>query len=119
MGIRYDDFKEQFNDQLDQVNDYEFKFQTTQIYSAVYHDFTVHQAWDLGLYAGWSERNKLFTGAAIPDDLNEGIEAKLRTSWEYHSADKASRLLLSISFNLDDLIDDPSDGGGIYFQSQF
>lgn len=119
IGVRYDDFEETYRDRLDQANDYDFRYWTAQVYSALYHDFTTHQAWDLGLYIGWSERNKIYLTSSNPDDLNEGVEAKLRTSWEYHSADKTSRLLFSISFNLDDLIDDPTDGGGIYFQSKF
>lgn len=119
IGLRYDDFEEQFRDNLDQANSYDFTLSTVQAYSALYHDFTTHQAWDLGLYVGWSERDKIYLASSNPDDINEGVEAKLRTSWEYHSADKVSRLLFSISFNLDDLIDDPTDGGGIYFQSQF
>ncbi len=119
VGLRYDNFEEQFRDQLNQANNYNFRFWTAQVYSSLYHDFTTHQAWDLGLYVGWSERNKVYVTSSNLDDLNEGVEAKLRTSWEYHSADKVSSLRFSISFNLDDLIDDPTDGGGIYFQSQF
>jgi len=119
IGLRYDDFEEQFRDQLNQANDYNFRLWTAQAYSALYHDFTIHQAWDLGLYVGWSERDKIYLASSNSDDINEGVEAKLRTSWEYHSADKVSRLLFSISFNLDDLINDPTDGGGIYFQSKF
>lgn len=119
IGVRYDDFVEEFRDRLDQTNDYNFTLSTVQAYSALYHDFTTHQAWDLGLYSGWSERDKIFLASSSPNETNDGVEAKLRTSWEYHSADKVSRLLFSISFNLDDLIDDPTDGGGIYFQSQF
>jgi hypothetical protein len=119
IGLRYDDFKEIFRDRQNQANDYNFQLWTVQAYSALYHDFSTHQAWDLGLYVGWSERDKIYLASSLPDDINEGVEAKLRTSWEYHSADKVSRLLLSVSFNLDGLIDDPTDGAGINFQTRF
>jgi hypothetical protein len=119
IGLRYDDFEEQFRDQQDQANSYNFRLWTVQAYTRLYHDFTTHQAWDLGLYIGWSERDTIYVASSTPDDINEGVEAKLRTSWDYHSADKVSHLQLSISFNLDDLIDDPTDGGGIYFQTLF
>jgi len=119
IGLRYDDFEEQFRDQQNQANSYDFRLWTVQAYTGLYHDFTIHQAWDLGLYVGWSERDTIYVASSMPDDINEGVEAKLRISWGYHSADKVSQLQLSISFNLDDLIDDPTDGGGIYFQTLF
>jgi hypothetical protein len=118
-GLRYDDFTEEFRDQLNQANSYNFQLWTLQAYSTLCHDYSTHQAWDLGLYVGWSERDKIYVVAGNPNEMNEGIQAKLRTSWEYHSADKRSRLLLSFSLNLDDLIDDPTDGGGMYFQTLF
>jgi hypothetical protein len=119
VGLRYDDFHEDYRDLQNQANGYDFQLWTAQAYSALYHSYSIHQAWDLGLYAGWSERSKTFQTSSNSDDLNEGVQAKLRGSWEYHSADKNSRLVFSFSLNLDDLIDDPTDGGGIYFQSQF
>ena len=119
VGLRYDDFTEQLRDRQNQVNDYNFQLWTVQAYSALYNDYSIHQAWDLGLYAGWSERDKLYLAPGNPDDVNEGVQAKLRGSWEYHSADKNSRLVFSISLNLDDLFSDPGDGGGIYFQTLF
>jgi len=119
VGLRYDDFAEEFRDYQNQLSDYNFQLWTAQAYTALYHEYSVHQAWDLGLYAGWSERDKIYSASANPDDLNEGVQAKLRGSWEYHSADKNSQLVFSFSLNLDDLIDDPTDGGGIYFQTMF
>ncbi len=119
LGLRYDDFDEQFRNLQNQADDYDFKLWTTQAYSALYHSYSVHQAWDIGLYMGWSERDKIYLASTNPDDLNEGVQAKLRGSWEYHSADRKSQLVFSFSLNLDDLVDDPTDGGGIYFQTLF
>lgn len=119
VGVRYDDFEEAFRDRQNQTRDYNFQLWTVQAYSSVYHNYSVHQAWDVGLYLGWSERDKIFLASSNPDDLNEGVQAKLRGSWEYHSVDKKSQLEFSISLNLDDLFNDPGDGGGINFQTLF
>ena len=119
VGVRYDDFEEAFRDRVNQARDYNFQLWTAQAYSSVYHSYSVHQAWDMGLYLGWSERDKIYLTSSNADDLNEGVQAKLRGSWEYHSADKKSQLDFSISLNLDDLFSDPGDGGGINFQTLF
>lgn len=119
VGVRYDDFEEAFRDRVNQARDYNFQLWTAQAYSSVYHSYSVHQAWDMGLYLGWSERDKIYLTSSNADDLNEGVQAKLRGSWEYHSADKKSQLDFSISLNLDELFSDPGDGGGINFQTLF
>jgi len=119
VGLRHDDFLEEFIHSGNPGESYNLKLKTTQAYAAVYHDISTHQAWDIGLYAGWSERSKIYPTSTNPDSINEGVQVKLRTSWEYHSADKKSRVLFSFSLNIDDLIDDPTDGGGISFQSSF
>ena len=119
VGLRHDDFVEEFTHSSNAAESYNFQLQTTQAYTSVYHDISTHQAWDIGLYAGWSERRRIYPSSTNADSINEGVQAKLRTSWEYHSADKKSRMLFSFSLNLDDLADDPTDGGGITFQSSF
>jgi len=119
VGVRYDDFEEAFRDRVNQARDYNFQLWTAQAYSSVYHSYSVHQAWGMGLYLGWSERDKIYLTSSNADDLNEGVQAKLRGSWEYHSADKKSQLDFSISLNLDELFSDPGDGGGINFQTLF
>jgi len=119
VGLRYDNFLEQLHDVLNNSEDYEFSLTTWQAYTSLFYSYATHQAWDAGLYLGWSERSKTFllSNPASYDD--EGIQSKLRLSWQYHSLDKASVLLISMSFNLDDLRNDPGDGGGRYFQNQF
>jgi hypothetical protein len=119
LGFRYDIFKENLADIIDQNNSYKFELNTWQAYSSLNHTYSTHQAWDLGLYLAWSERSRQYNTNSINEYDDSGIQAKLRTSWQYHSIDKTSVLLFSMSFNLDDLIDDPGDGGGIYFQSSF
>ncbi len=119
LGFRYDTFTEELTDLTNQNNSYDFNLTTWQAYSSLNHTYSIHQAWDIGLYLAWSERSKQYIIASSNEYDDSGIQAKLRTSWQYHSIDKTSVLLFSISFNLDDLIDDPGDGGGIYFQSKF
>lgn len=119
LGFRYDVFREELADNIDQNNSYEFELKTWQAYSSLNHTYSTHQAWDLGMYLAWSERSRQYSASSPNEYDDSGIQAKLRTSWQYHSIDKTSVLLFSMSFNLDDLIDDPGDGGGIYFQSRF
>jgi len=119
VGLRYDDFNEQFYDRQNPANDYNYQLETLQAYLSLHHDYVIHQAWGLGVYAGWSERGKRYPAAANQDEVNDGVQAQLRVSWEYHSADKSSRLVFNFGLNLDDLSNDPGDGGGIYFQTQF
>lgn len=118
-GFRYDSFKERLRDYLDPTNTYNFELTTWQAYSSLYNSYSLHQAWDLGLYLAWSERNKQYVINSSNEFDDQGVQAKLRTSWQYHSINKDSVLVITMTFNLDDLIDDPGDGGGIYFQSHF
>lgn len=119
LGFRYDNFEEVLDNHTDPVQGFHFELTTWQLYSNLLSDYDVNQAWELGLYLGWSERSKTFNVSNTEEFDDKGIEAKLRTSWQYHSIDKNNVILFSLSFNLDDLIEDPSDGGGIYLQSQF
>jgi hypothetical protein len=51
--------------------------------------------------------------------LHDSLEAKFRMGFEYASSDGRNSLQFNISLNLDDLINDPGDGGGMSFQSVF
>ena len=118
-GFRYDAFTERLRDYITQSNSYDFELTTWQAYSLLHQSYTLHQAWELGLYLAWSERSRQYLVSSSNEFDDSGIQAKLKTSWQYHSIDKSSVLLISMTFNLDDLIDDPGDGGGVYFQSLF
>ena len=72
------------------------------------------------------EHSSLFTGGKEPNDFlssdpdNSRVhEHKLDFAWIYHSANKKSSVYMHISFNLDELDEDPGDGGGITYQSTF
>lgn len=119
LGFRYDTFKERLRDYLAQTNSYDFELSTWQAYSSLNYTYSLHQAWDLGLYLAWSDRSKRYVSSSTYEYDDSGIQAKLRTSWQYHSTDKSSVLLITMTFNLDDFIDDPGDGGGIYMQTRF
>lgn len=119
LGFRFDKFKENLQDNINLNNSFDFELTTWQAYSCLNKAYTLHQSWDMGLYLAWSERSRQYETISTNSFDNSGIQSKLRTSWQYHSSDKTSILLVSMSFNLDDLINDPGDGGGIYFQSRF
>lgn len=119
LGFRYDSFKERLRDYLVSTNSYDFRLTTWQAYATLLNGYTLNQAWELGLYLGWSDRYKQYTANTRYEFDDEGIQAKLRTSWQYQSVDRSSALVITMTFNLDDLIDDPGDGGGIYLQTRF
>lgn len=119
LGFRFDTFKERLRDYQLSGNSYDFELTTWQPYASLFNNYSANQAWDLGLYLGWSDRYKQFKSSSDYEFNDEGIQAKLRTSWQYHSIDKTSVLVITMTFNLDDLVNDPGDGGGIYLQSRF
>lgn len=118
LGLRYDTFKERLRNYVNSNGTYDFELTTWQTYGSLYHSYSQHQAWDLGLYLGWSERSKQYLANNIYEYDDSGVQAKLRTSWQYHSIDRTSVLVITMTFNLDDLFDDPGDGGGIYLQTK-
>ena len=91
---------------------------TWQLYSVLYFDYTSHTAFNFGVYAGW-EKEKHDEGTGEPEPDQSHFQAKLRTSFEYHSADNKPALVLHLGYILDVLIDDPTDGGGVNYQSVF
>lgn len=110
-GIRYDEFDERLIP--DPVGTAEtVRLRTLQVYTSWLRPASAETAWDLGLYLGWSELRAAETS-------DNGLQAKLRTGWQFNAADGDSVLVLNISFNLDDFADDPGDGGGIWFQTRF
>jgi len=119
LGARFDDIEDQVADAIDPAASYRFDLNTRQVYATWYHSYSTHQAWDLGLYIGYSDRRKTFAVANSVQFDQSSVQGKLRTSWQYQSADKSAVLVISISLNLDDLADDPGDGGGLYFQKRF
>ena len=76
-------------------------------------------AWDLGLYVGQVEEKQDYLQDPDRNTLNDSLEAKLRMGFEYASSDGRNSLQFNISLNLDDIVNDPGDGGGISFQSVF
>ena len=122
LGMRHDEFDERLINRVVPAESYGYRLRTTQGYASLRHEYKAQQAWDLGLYAGWSEQERDFRGV-IPEgeveENSEGLEAKLRTSWSYHSLDQQSALRISVALDLDDAANDLADGGGIYYQTRF
>lgn len=119
VGLRYDRFEEVRSDRAMPEEGFRYTLNTTQLYGSVHHAYSATQAWDLGMYAGWSRQMREFAEADAREAQTEGLEAKLRASWALYSQDKHSALRFSLSLNLDDVFNDPGDGGGVYYQTLF
>ena len=119
VGFRFDRFNNQVRDLNNANLDYDYQFDTWQVYGLLNHDYSTHAGWGLGLYIGHTEEIKDYLAAAMDNKAENELQAKLRTSWEYHSLNNKDRLTFHFTFNMDDLIADPGDGGGISYQSLF
>jgi hypothetical protein len=119
IGARFDRFNNDVRDHNNANRDYDYRFDTWQLYGLLNHEYSVHAGWGLGLYIGHIEETKDYRSIATDNKPNNELQGKLRTSWEYRSLNNKDRLTFHFTFNLDDLIADPGDGGGISFQSLF
>ncbi len=119
LGSQFDDFDNQLRDVISAGEQFDYTFSTWQVYGTFYHNYSANAAWDLGLYIGDTKEAKNFLQADKTDGESNSIEAKLRTSWEYHSLDRKGVLIIHFGFNLDNLANDPGDGGGISYQVVF
>ena len=119
VGSQYDYITNDTRDLVTSSNNLDYSMTTLQVYTTAYHPFNEHMAWDLGLYVGQVEEQQDFLQDNSKDSLNDSVEAKFRMGFEYSSADGRSALQFNLSLNLDDIIDHPTDGGGISFQSIF
>lgn len=119
FGTEGDEFGNRLRNKTDENESFYYKLKTWQLYSVLHHDYSVHKAWELGLFVGYSNETTDYLLSYNKDLALRKVEAKLRTSWEYHSYDKKKTLIFHFTFNLDDLIRDPGDGGGMTFQSTF
>lgn len=119
VGAQMDYIKNRFADRLNNNDSLHYQMQTWQMYSILHHDYSDHQGWDLGLYISHVDEKEKYDTTVRSDKALTQIESKLRTSWQYKSLDEKSVLLIHISFNLDDLKGDPTDGGGMSFQHLF
>jgi hypothetical protein len=119
FGLRLDRLDNRVRDLDDASGHYNYSYDTTQIYATVQRDYSPHAAWGLGLYMGDVSRHKDYLSIASDNNAEETTQAKLRTSWEYHSKDKRSRFTAHVTFNLDGLSNRPGDGGGLSYQGLF
>ena len=119
FGTQYDHITNDVRDFITTNNDLDYLMKTLQVYATAYHPYSEHMAWDFGLYVGDVEEKQSFLNDNNRNTLNDGIEAKFRTGFEYSSSDGRSALQFNFSLNVDDLFNDPGDGAGISFQSVF
>ena len=119
LGSQFDEFDNQLRDVISPAEQYDYTFSTWQVYGTFYHNYSANAAWDLGLYIGDTKVVRDYLQPGKIDFESTSIEAKLRTSWEYHSTDRKGRVIVHLGINLDDPVDDPGDGGGISYQVVF
>lgn len=119
VGAQMDYIKNRFSDRLNNSDSLQYHMQTWQMYGILHHDYSEHQGWDLGLYLSQVNEKEDYYSTARDDVALNQIESKFRTSWQYKSLNEKSVLLIHMSFNLDDLKGDPTDGGGMSFQTSF
>lgn len=119
VGFRFDRFNNRVRDLNNANRDYDYRFDTWQVYGLLNHNYSAHAGWGLGLYIGHTEETKDFLSITTDNNADSELQGKLRTSWEYRSLDNRDRLTFHFTFNLDDLIADPGDGGGVSYQSLF
>ena len=119
LGLRYDDFRNQERTPSDPAGSFDFTFSTLQFYTTYHHPYSDTQAWQLGLSLGYASQQREQLDSSIPDEDEDRIEAKLRTAWELFSIDQRSALTLAVSFNLDEVTNDPFDGGSVRLRTEF
>lgn len=119
FGTQYDNITNDIRDFITSNNNLDYSMKTLQAYATAYHPYSEHMAWDFGLYVGDVEERQNFLQDNSRSTLNDGIEAKFRMGFEYSSSDGRSSLQFNLSLNVDELFEDPTDGGGISFQSVF
>ena len=119
FGLQYDHLQNRIYDAIDLSQDESYDFSTLQAYSNVFHPFSEHMAWDLGLYLGHVEEIRKFTFADERDKTNDGFQGKFRFGFVYRSADGRNTLQLNVSLDIDEFFSATTDGGGISFQSVF
>lgn len=117
LGFRNDIFSNDIIAITTQNSVLEYPFRSRQIYSTVNHAYSTQKEWQIGLYVGLTKEPNDFL-SSDPDN-SRVHEHKLDFAWIYHSANKKSSVYMHISFNLDELDEDPGDGGGITYQSTF
>jgi len=119
LGTQYDQINNDIRDLITTSNDLDYYMKTLQVYGTAYHPFNEHMAWDLGLYIGQAKEEQNYLLDPVRNTLNDDIQAKFRMGFEYSSSDGRSAVQFNISLNVDDLFNDPGDGGGISFQTVF
>lgn len=119
LGTRFDLFENDLDDLAAASLSQDYRFSTWQLYTTYLIQYAPNKAIDLGLYVG-DVRERMLLGEPGQQAWNDRlVESKLRVGWELISSDQASRLMIYFSVNLDDVINDPGDGGGMRYVAQF
>ncbi len=119
VGIRYDRFRNLLRNLNNVDKDYNYRFETLQIYGIFVQPLTDEINIDYGLYTGHVIEIQDILTDATPDDEDEGIEAKLRISLEIYHPPNNGHLFFTTTWNADNFFSDFWDGGQIAYQTRF
>ena len=119
LGLREDRFQNIFR-QLDlELDNYNFHLWTAQLYGILRHQTEPDRFWEYGLYAGDTDKVTDYLSTEKQDKTRRKTEVKMRISWEFQDLSRQSALMLTTSWNIDDLLNDFWDGGNISYQQTF
>lgn len=116
FGYRDDDFSNDIFSTTTFASVLDYPFSSRQIYSTIEHQYAANKSWKLGLYIGMTKEPNDFNN---PDSDKRVYEGKFDITWAYHAKNKKSAVYVHFALNLDDLENDPGDGGGVTYQSTF
>jgi hypothetical protein len=120
LGFRYDDFRSRTRSAADAASNRDDDYNSWQLYGTWRYEYSLHSAWDVGLYGSWEERRRATLLVSDIDDYDaEGVQGKLRLGWAYRSSDRRSELQFNFSLDLDEITEDVTDGGAVSFQTVF
>ena len=119
LGTRYDRFRNLFRDLNDQDESYNYLFSTWQVYGTWLHPWGSWWNLDYGLYVGDTLEEKDNLTNDEPDKSDQGVEAKLRISFEIVNLNNDGHLFFTSTWNVDNFFADFWDGGQGAYQTRF
>ncbi|MGK5090880.1 hypothetical protein WDW89_02550 [Deltaproteobacteria bacterium TL4] len=118
VGIQYDRIQNTLRNLSNEHQSLDYYYQTLQLYLLLLRAYTENASWEFGLYNGDSKELQDFITNVKKDTEGHSLESKLRISWEYRYT-RSDYLLLTTSWNMDDLLGNFWDGGHLSYQTTF
>lgn len=118
-GIRLDKFTNDRIETIATLNNIDYEFTTSQMYAQYHDEYDDNMAWSYSFHIGEVKETKAFVLNTNINEEESNLESKFRVAWQCHTLDKSKIFLAHFSFNVDDLFNDPGDGGALSFQATF